>query len=139
MQLRIHKIVAIGIAWIAAAHVSAIEPLPYDGPQWPTEAGNSAPALEDRFRQFDRALEFLQDQLAVLQRDLDNGAGAGIPVVRRKEPGFRGIYTMQPDGTHVEFLTAAPGMITNADPQFSRDGTMVAFGGMPTIDQVIQC
>ena len=54
--------------------------------------------------------------------------------MRRNEPGFRGLYTMNRDGTHVQFLTAAPGMISSADPQWSHDGGMVAFGAVEQSD-----
>src|SRR5262245_22134667 len=38
--------------------------------------------------------------------------------IRRKEPGFRALYTMNRDGTNVEYLTAAPGMIASGSPEW---------------------
>ena len=39
---------------------------------------------------------------------------------------------MRPNGTQVELLIAAPGMISSVDPQVSHDGKTLLFCGMPT-------
>jgi Tol biopolymer transport system component len=53
--------------------------------------------------------------------------------LRKNEDGFRGIYRMNRDGSHVEFVAAAPGMIANADPQLARNGHTLLFGGMQVL------
>jgi Tol biopolymer transport system component len=122
----------------AAIAAAKDEQVSDSGPAWPDNANQQAAPLEDRFRQFDRALEFLREQLVTLQQDIDHGAAGVRPVVRRNDPGFRGLYTMHPDGTKVEYLTSAPGMISSADPQWSHDGTMVAFGAVPEFDNSLK-
>ncbi|MGQ0633662.1 MAG: TolB family protein [Planctomycetaceae bacterium] len=75
-------------------------------------------------------------------------AGAILPVsaqstfamvpIRRGEAGFRALYTMNRDGTNVEYLVAAPGMIGSSDPSWSHDGKMLAFNAHPAIDAVVE-
>jgi len=56
------------------------------------------------------------------------------PVADRKgEEGFRALYTMNRDGSGVEYLVAAPGMISSSSPEWSHDGTMVAFDAVPDV------
>src|SRR5262245_42528124 len=58
--------------------------------------------------------------------------------IRRGEEGFRALYTMNRDGTNVEYLTTAPGMISSSCPEWSHDGRMIAFDGCAKIDAVIE-
>jgi Tol biopolymer transport system component len=55
---------------------------------------------------------------------------------RRGEEGFRALYTMNRDGSEVEFLAAAPGMISSSSPEWSHDGTMVAFDAVPQVGEL---
>lgn len=56
-------------------------------------------------------------------------------VSRKGEKEFRAVYTVNPDGSDAEFLVAAPGMISSATPEWSRDGNMIAFDAVPQIDE----
>jgi Tol biopolymer transport system component len=77
-----------------------------------------------------------EDDLAVLADHSGPRAQIAQGEVRRGEPGFRALYTMDRDGTHVEYLTAAPGMISSAAPAYSHDGKYVACDTCPKIDDV---
>jgi Tol biopolymer transport system component len=107
-------------------------------PRWPDELGLPAATFEERFRQFDRALGDLHDQLQGLSQDVQEGATRPSAPMRRREEGFRGVYTINRDGTQARYLTAAPGMIANVDPQWSHDGTMIAYCAMPAVDTPLQ-
>src|SRR5262245_2030171 len=108
-----------GLSFVAicARQAAAIdvEAAPNAGPQWPQEPGLSATTFDDRFRQLDRAVGDLRDQLHLLAGDVQENADHPSAPMRRREEGFRGIYMMDRDGTHARYLIAAPGMITNAD------------------------
>src|SRR5262245_38578665 len=112
---------SLSFAAICAGQPAAIDveaaPDSRGPPQWPTDQGQLATTFEERFRQFERALADLHDQLHLLASDVQENADHPSAPVRRREPGFRAIYTMDRDGTHASYLIAAPGMITNADPQ----------------------
>ncbi len=56
---------------------------------------------------------------------------------RHGESGFRALYTVDRDGSNVQFLAAAPGMISSATPEWSHDGKKIAFDALPSIDAVI--
>jgi Tol biopolymer transport system component len=55
---------------------------------------------------------------------------------RKGEEGFRALYTMNRDGTNVEYLVAAPGMISSSSPEWSHDGAMIAFDGVPEVGEL---
>lgn len=55
--------------------------------------------------------------------------------VRSGDPGFRALYTADRDGSNVQFLTVAPGMIGSASPSWSPSGTMIAFDAHPELGQ----
>jgi Tol biopolymer transport system component len=97
------------------------------------------PALfEKRFDEFDAAFDVIREHLTILRRDALAQPAFGKNAGRKGEEGFRAIYTMGPDGKNVELLAGAPGMISNADPQFSHDGKFVAFCAVPELDAVTQ-
>jgi Tol biopolymer transport system component len=86
--------------------------------------------LTKRLEQQATLLEKLSADVAVLKaQTLGDGAS------RKGEKEFRAIYTVNPDGTDAEFLVAAPGMISSATPEWSKDGNMVAFDAIPQIDE----
>jgi Tol biopolymer transport system component len=127
---------AIVLAALAAD--AQLAEAPGENSGWPEKLPPDAATIEERVLKLDSALEQVRGELSVLRHDLADNSGRASPPLRRKEPSFRGIYTMNRDGSNVEFLAAAPGMIANADPQFSNDGTMIAFGGVPEIDQPVK-
>ena len=57
-----------------------------------------------------------------------------IPL-RRNEDGFRALFTIDRTGENVKFLTAAPGRISSATPEWSHDGTRVAFDAVKELHQ----
>lgn len=85
--------------------------------------------LIKRLEQQGLLLDQLKDDVASLK------AQQGGLATRRGEREFRGIYTINPDGSDAEFLVAAPGMISNATPEWSKDGNMIAFDAIPQIDE----
>jgi Tol biopolymer transport system component len=95
--------------------------------------------LEVRLDKCLQTLDTLRQQVEILKRDVHQQGTLNLVEgsLRRDEEGFRGIYMMNRDGSHVEFLTAAPGMISSADPQWSHDGKMIAFGAVSDIDQPV--
>jgi Tol biopolymer transport system component len=124
---------AVLLAVAVAVQVSAA-----DGPAWPTQRDPGSSTAEDRIDQFSQAFDNLREHLQNLQRDVHQKKAPGMAegLLRRWDEGFRGIYRMNPDGTNVEFLTAAPGMIASVDPQISNDGTLVVFCANPQLDAV---
>lgn len=85
--------------------------------------------LIKRLEQQGLLLEQLKSDVASLK------AQQGGAATRRGEREFRGIYTINPNGSDAEFLVAAPGMISNATPEWSKDGNMIAFDAIPQIDE----
>lgn len=75
----------------------------------------------------------LLDQLAADVALLKSQSATGAS--RRGEKEFRAIYTVNPDGSNAEFLVSAPGMISSATPEWSKDGNMIAFDAIPQIDE----
>jgi Tol biopolymer transport system component len=66
-------------------------------------------------------------------------AAQPAPVADRKgEDGFRALYTINRDGSGVQYLVAAPGMISSSSPEWSHDGTMVAFDAVPEVGALSQ-
>ena len=45
----------------------------YEGPAWPAEEVTKDGSLPDKFQQFDRALEYLRDQLAEMRQEIEHG------------------------------------------------------------------
>jgi Tol biopolymer transport system component len=86
--------------------------------------------LNKRLEQQATLLEQLTADVAVLKAQ-NEAAG----VSRRGEKEFRAVYTVNADGSDAEFLVAAPGMISSATPEWSRDGNMIAFDAIPQIDE----
>lgn len=93
-------------------------------------------ATEQRLQRIEAAIDRLELQLKHLERALDSRRTTGTPVgpSRRGEPGFRGLYRMNRDGTNPEFLVAAPGMIATSDAAWSNSGRYLAMNGLPRID-----
>jgi Tol biopolymer transport system component len=91
------RVVICGLlqAVILASRAEAIdlEAPPAAAPQWPDDPGLPAATFEERFRQFDRALGDLHDQLQALAQDVQESATRPSALMRRREDGFRGIYT----------------------------------------------
>jgi len=77
-------------------------------------------------------------QIANADQPLRDHAKVAEGVIRRNDEGFRALYTMNRDGSNVKYLTAAPGMISSATPEWSHDGKMVAFDASPEIDAVVE-
>ncbi len=81
-----------------------------------------------------------QDRLEILRAQLTTLSAALGPVTlrsRRGEPRFRQLYTIRRDGNDLQELIAAPGMICSSAPQWSHDGTMVAFDAVAATDDFI--
>jgi len=57
------------------------------------------------------------------------------PHSRRNEEGFRALYTMNRDGSDVQFLVAAAGQISSATPEWSHDGNAIAFDSVDRLEQ----
>jgi Tol biopolymer transport system component len=93
----------------------------------------SVAVIEDRLRRLERRIEALQSEVQSLRENLRR-VRAAPDATRRGEPGFRALYKANRDGTDVEFLLAAPGMITTSDPNWSHDGRRLAMNGMPEVD-----
>ena len=64
-----------------------------------------------------------------------NAQDVGPVPERRGEPGFRALYTIDRDGSNVEFLVAGPGMISSATPEWSHDGKRIAFDAVAQLQQ----
>jgi len=79
--------------------------------------------LEDKFDKYWMVLE----SVASRQR--------GRPHRRRNEEGFRALYTMNRDGSAVQYLVAAPGQISSATPEWSHDGNAIAFDSVDRLEQ----
>jgi Tol biopolymer transport system component len=92
----------------------------------------------DRLQTQDQKLDELQQNLAALTKLVSgpNGPQWAIRQTRQGEPTFRPLYTIGRDGSDLQFLWAAPGMITTGTPQWSHDGRMVAVDSMPRTDTV---
>ncbi len=84
-------------------------------------------------------LNRLQSEVAAL-KSTAQGKQQGDPLLadRRGEEGYRALYTINRDGTDVELLVAAPGMISTATPEWSHDGKMIACDAVPTVDAVTE-
>jgi Tol biopolymer transport system component len=81
--------------------------------------------LTEQLRSSSQALQLLDEVKRQLAREKAKMPTEGA--TRKGEDGFRAIYTIDPEGSKAEYLTAAPGMISSSSPEFSRDGTMIAF------------
>ena len=100
-----------------------------------------APDLQgilDRLNKYEIRLNDLQQSLSSL-KELRNPTDAAAPAMR-KSPGaksrFRPLYVINRDGTDLEFLMAAPGMVTTGTPQWSHDGKTIVVDSTPQTDQV---
>lgn len=82
-----------------------------------------------------RRLEKQATLLEQLSADVAQLKAQKEKTTRKGEREFRGIYTVNPDGSGAEFLVAAPGMISNATPEWSKDGNTIAFDAIPQIDE----
>ena len=92
--------------------------------------------LTRRLDRFELLFKAMKDEISLLKSAARRNATAVVRD-RRGERGFRAIYTMNRDGANVEFLAAGPGMISSGSPEWSRDGTMVAYDANPEIDQYL--
>jgi Tol biopolymer transport system component len=135
--MRRHFAIAVVVvfALVGLAHA---QPAEEENSVWPNTLPPDLATIEDRVIKMDGALEQLRGELSVLRNDLADNSGRASAPPRRNEPMFRGIYKVNRDGTNLEFLTAAPGMIVNTDPRYSHDGTMLAYGGVPEVDQPVK-
>ena len=82
-------------------------------------------------------LDKLQSDVASLKTQAGGKSQEDKPLAdRRGEEGYRALYTMNRDGSNVELLVAAPGMISTATPEWSHDGKMIACDAVPKVDAV---
>lgn len=105
------------------------------GPPEHTGPSDLQPLL-DRLGAQERKLDELHENLAALTKLMSGAGGAALSAAtsRRGEPAFRALYTVNRDGSDVQFLWAAPGMITSGTPQWSHDGRAIAIDSMPRTD-----
>src|SRR5262245_6871424 len=87
--LRLAIACGLSFAAICAGSISAIdvEAAPNARPQWPQEFGLSATTFDERFRQLDRAVGDLRDQLHLLAGDVQENADHPSAAMRRREEG----------------------------------------------------
>lgn len=57
---------------------------------------------------------------------------------RRSEPGYRAIYSLDPQGRDLKFVFDAPGMISTATPDLSHDGQYLLCDAIPELDAVVR-
>lgn len=95
--------------------------------------------LTERMNFQDAKLRDLQFSVTNLTRLLFNPTDPQVSeaVIRRGEMGFRALYTINRDGTNLQYLLAAPGMIITGTPQWSHDGKMIVCDSMPHVDQPV--
>jgi dipeptidyl aminopeptidase/acylaminoacyl peptidase len=97
---------------------------------------NDARSLQELLERQEEKLKILQTDFVALRSKLEELLASHSPVRDRKdEEGFRALYTMNRDGSDVEFLVAAPGMISSSTADWSHDGKIVAFDCVPTLHQ----
>jgi Tol biopolymer transport system component len=89
-------------------------------------------------RRIEEAIDRLEARVEGLLRQTVRTPGSLAGSSRRGEPGFRGLYMMNRDGTDPQFLVAAPGMIATSDAAWSNDGRYLAMNGLPQIDAFVQ-
>lgn len=117
-------------AWVfVCGIISTAMPLSADEP--------NVKQLTDRLNRQEAQLRDLQFSVTNLTRLLFNPTDPQVSeaVIRRGEPGFRPMYTINPDGTDLQYLLAAPGMIITGTPQWSHDGKTIVCDSMPVVDQ----
>lgn len=94
-------------------------------------------SIEERLRRIEERINGLESQINDLRRHVSSPREVGNPQAtegRRGEPGFRGLYIMNRDGTDPQFLVAAPGMIATSDAAWSNSGRYLLMNGLPRID-----
>ena len=137
--LGVSALLFIGMAGEPFAQAPEAPPArPAKRPVWPVHREQTADPFGQRVEQLDKSLEIMRDFLQILKQETQVNKGRPTLAQRKDQEGFRGIYLMNRDGADVEFLTAAPGMLTSADPQFSNDGKMIAINGLPSIDAMVK-
>ena len=91
-------------------------------------------ALLKRQEAMARQSQALLDRIGVVLEERRGQLPQPAPVADRKgEDGFRALFTMNRDGSGVQYLVAAPGMISSSSPEWSHDGTMIAFDAVPSV------
>ncbi|MDZ4817622.1 MAG: hypothetical protein SGJ20_01475 [Planctomycetota bacterium] len=103
---------------------------------WPAEAEQAGHFGGKDLQQLEKALETARETVKILKHQTTVAGPAQALRSMKGQPGFRAIYSMNPDGSDVQYLASAPGMITSADPQVSSDGTMLALNAFPRLDAV---
>ncbi len=95
--------------------------------------------LVERLNRQDERIHDLQHSVTNLTRLLFNPTDPQVSeaVVRRGEQGFRSLYTIHRDGTNLQYLLGAPGMIVTGTPQWSHDGKTIVCDSMPQLDQPV--
>ncbi len=93
--------------------------------------------LMEQMRAASQSLQILEAVKRELARE--TGKKDADEPTRRGEDGFRALYTIDRDGSKAKYLTAAPGMISSSSPEFSHDGTMVAFDAVGTVGSLGDC
>ena len=94
-------------------------------------------ALLKRQEAMARQSQALLDRIGVVLEERRGQLPQPAPVADRKgEDGFRALFTMNRDGSGVEYLVAAPGMISSSSPEWSHDGTMIAFDAVPEVGEL---
>ena len=119
-----HLIYAATVVVVGSSHCEGQDVSSGDAARW-QRISDSLQSIDRRLQALERRPLGLADTFGRRLESLGS---------RRGENGFRALYTMDRHGSNVEFLVAAPGMISSATPDVSHDGKMVAFDAVAQLE-----
>ncbi len=81
------------------------------------------------------SLDVMKKELLLIHSNLGNHEFQKVNQhsTRQREEGFRALYTMNRDGSNVQYLVTAPKQISSATPEWSHNGLMIAFDSVDVL------